>query len=210
MLENEPELNSESKRNTLSKNKKFNADIKILQKKFNLDERYSSFIIDYIFVDIFAQKYVDKFTLEKDYDSVTKEPVYYLSLYSDSSLDDIKRSWSEISKITGNSIVKSKRRKPSKNMRRDAIIYKLAKLSFSTQQISDYLKDECGEVVNLTTDQIKIAEFRYRKKHGISQPTKLRDDGNRNPMTPKKKSAANFSIGFVSLNHPKKKNKGVT
>jgi hypothetical protein len=183
------------RKGVLLKNKKFIADVRKLQGQFNLDERWSSFIEEYIFIDIFADKSINRFLLEKragkNSDAATGQPAYYLRIFPETTKEDVEEAWGRINKFIYGTKIKIKRNKQSKKHKRDREIYKLARLGFSVNQIQKYIDEKYHNYLQQET--IIIAESRYRKKMGIKSSNKLHfTRGESAPLTDMQKLVADF------------------
>ncbi len=158
----------------LLRNKKFVAGLRALQKEFDLGEEWSSFIEEYVFVDLFAPRtsgiFVEKRTGNES-DSVTGKPAYYLRIFPESTKDDISKAWGEINKFIGGTTSKSKRLKITKTRERDQLIYSLGRIGMCLEDIADHVEAVHGSKMNYLA--IRTAEARHRKRMGIKETNKL-------------------------------------
>ncbi len=186
-----------AKKNKLLNSKKFINDLKLLQQNFNLDERYSTFIEDYVFLDLFVNHQITNISLEKrtgrDGDSITGEPVYIVRIYPETTQADFIHSWIKINTLIHGSGVKPNRKKFSKNFFRDRKIYQLAQLGYCVEDIHNFFVNKFSEEIDYPA--IINAESKYRKKFGIKNSSKLGYRKNGKTITPLQVVAANYNNG---------------
>jgi len=154
----------------LLKNKKFMAALFKLQKKFGLNEEWSQFMEEYIFIDAAVYKKTSSFWIEKrtdeEADAATGEPAFYLRLFPTTTKEDVNDAWNEIQKFIHNGEKKT-RRKPNANFNRDRDIYRLARAGARIEQIDAYIEGKYGKGID--HGALKTALSRYMKKMGIKE-----------------------------------------
>lgn len=145
----------------------FRKDLLKLQKKFNLGEQWTCFIQEYIFNDLVECTRTSNFFIEKrtgkDGDSITRDPVYYLRIFPETTQKDVAQSWESINYFIHESEKKPKRQKNSKNLKRDKRILELANSGLSVTDIQDFIKKEFGKFMDYNA--VVTSKSRQKRKH---------------------------------------------
>jgi hypothetical protein len=183
-VENEIHLREASPTKTrehlLTKNRKFAPEIRKLQKRFKLGAEWFSFIEEYIFMDSFTYRKASSIQIEtgteEDADAITGKPAYYLRIFPETTIEDVRDVWPEVTKVIHNGATKATRQKPYKNFSRDKKIYKLAQLGWRIEDIAKLLNANQKKGIEYAT--IIAGERRYRVAMGIKASSKL---SNRKP-----------------------------
>lgn len=179
----------------LLENEKFLSDVKIIleTKKFGLTGTWANFILEYIFIDIFAYKILPSIVIEKrdstDAGTVMGEPSYFLRIFPETTQQDIVGAWDEINYFIHGKKIKDKRKKTSENFARDKKIHKLVRLGLSAGDICDFLFDEYGKI---DSDTIIKADYRFRKNMGIKDGNSAKYRKNDDEITTEQKLGAFF------------------
>ena len=168
---------AKTREHLLTKNPKFAPTIRKLQKRFKLGAEWFSFIEEYIFMDTFTYRKASSIQIEKgteeDADVITGKPVYYLRIFPETTIQDIREVWPEVTKVIHNGASKTTRQKIYKNFLRDQKIYKLAQLGWRIEDIANFLNVNQKKEIEYGT--IIAGERRYREAMGIKESSNLQN-----------------------------------